>query len=253
MPFRKASSATYDFRWVFSDDVEDFPCRCCSPIVAMRDNQWFCDSHDRSWLIVEELEPSWADLVDADEAEAEARMTAADRLARAKREAAAEREAELSCEANRMFRYAEDQKLLNSRGKGKQRHIDKVDAPCKFLYCDEKAPKSQWTTNAKGDRCAPLRKALTGSQCWAHEYTHPKTGAVIKPHTCKRLHPNEDGWRDQWDMDRNYRHDETADRFASLRGIAHTAHSAPRPRPSAADMAGGGSSAPRSREQTDGW
>jgi hypothetical protein len=226
MAFNKASSARYDFRWVFSDDAEDFPCQCCSPLNAMSEGQWFCNNRDCAWIIVEELDPSWADSVDADEA----CMTTAERVIRSQREAVEESERALAVEANRMFRYAEDQKLLNSRGKGKQRHIDKVDAPCKFLYCDEKAPKSQWTTNAKGERCAPLRKALTGSECWAHEYKHPKTGAVLKPHTCKRLHPNEDGWRDQWDKDRNYRQDEAADRFASLRAMAHTAHMRPAPK-----------------------
>jgi hypothetical protein len=240
MAFHKASSARYDFRWVFSDDVEDFPCRCCSPLNAMENGQWYCEGLEMSWLIVEELPPSWGDMAEADEAN----MTAAEQDARNKREATEELERTLALEANRMFRYAEDQKLLNTRGKGKERHIDKVDAPCKFLYCDERAPKSQWTTNAKGERCAPLRKALTGSECWAHEYKHPKTGAILKPHTCKRLHPNEDGWREQWNTDRNYRHEEVADRFTSLRTTAHAAHTA--------RAAGGGGWGPTPK-QTDAW
>jgi hypothetical protein len=168
-------------------------------------DEWYCAKADRSWIIINEPVETWGDQVERDFAEAEKRLTEAQKVARAAAEALAEAERAMAVEASRMFNYAESPKLLNSRGKGRERHISKVDEPCKFLYCDEKAPKSQWTTNAKGERCAPIRKSLTGSECWAHEYHHPKTKAHIKPHTCKRLHPNEDGWRDEWNLNRTFR------------------------------------------------
>jgi len=199
----KASSAAYSIFWVFADGDE--PCKCCSAFGAMEEGEWYCTSQNRSWAIVDEPIDTWGDLVERDFAEAEERMTNAQKAERQAKEEASAAERGLSLEASRMFNYAESQKLLNSRGKGKERRIGKVDEPCKFLYCDEHAPKSQWTTNAKGERCAPLRKSLTGSECWAHEYRHPKTKALMKPHTCKRLHPNEDGWRVEWNMNRTFR------------------------------------------------
>jgi len=148
---------------------------------------------------------TWGDILLADLAEAESRLTVAQRAARDAAEVAELAQREVNHLASRMFNYAETQKLLNSRGKGRERHIGKIDEPCRWLYCDESAPKTQWTKNGKGELCAPVRKCLTGAQCWAHEYKDPKTGQWIKPHTCKRLHPNEDGWRDQWDTDRTHK------------------------------------------------
>jgi hypothetical protein len=165
---------------------------------------------------------SWGALVQRDEDMALEAMSAAERsmvedalLAREKAEAA---ERGLTLEASRMFNYAEGQKLLNTRGKGNARHIAKVQEPCKFLFCDERAPKGTWTTNAKGEKCAPVRKGLTGSECWAHEYHHPKSGAHIKPHTCKRLHPGEPGWLPEWNTDRTFRPAPAAD-FLVARGL----------------------------------
>ena len=111
----------------------------------------------------------------------------------------------LTLEASRMWSYAQEQKTLNSRGKGRDRHIDKIDEPCKWLYCNEKAPKHLWTKNNRGQLCAPLLQGLSGAECWAHEYHDPKSKKLEKPHTCKRLHPNEDGWRDEWDSNRLFR------------------------------------------------
>ena len=37
-----------------------------------------------------------------------------------------------------------------------------------------------------------------GDECWAHEYTDPKTGKREKPRTCQRLHPGEEGWCSEW-------------------------------------------------------
>jgi len=201
---RLASSAAYSPFWVFSDDGDE-PCRCCGAAKAMDGGLWVCEAQDRYWTVVDEPEKLWGDLNEEAFAEDEARMTAPEKAKRLRMEMALAAERGLTLEASRMFSYAESQKLLNSRGKGRDRHIGKVDEPCKFLYCDEKAPKGQWTTNAKGERCAPVRAALTGSECWAHMYRHPKTGALMTPHTCKRLHPGEPGWRPEWHLNRTFR------------------------------------------------
>jgi hypothetical protein len=159
---------------------------------------------------------SWHSVNEASLREMEASLTSQQKAEKAEKALVEEVEKALALEANRMFKYAEEQKHLNSKGKGRERHIDKVDAPCKWLYCNEAAPKSLWTTNSKGERCAPLLKGLSGSQCWAHEYQDPKSKAWIKPHTCKRLHPNEDGWRDEWNTDRCFS-PSAADNFFSSR------------------------------------
>ena len=126
--------------------------------------------------------------------------------ARLAADAAAEIATAAAAEAYKMANYAEIQGIKNLRsvpgGRGRDRQIGKIDSPCRWLYCDEKAPKSTWRKNAKGELCAPVLKALTGSQCWAHEYLDPKTKAMKKPHTCKHLHPGEDGWRHEWEADR---------------------------------------------------
>ena len=124
--------------------------------------------------------------------------------ARLAADAAAEVAAAAAAEAYKMANYAEIQGIKNLRptGRGRERAIGTQDKPCRWLYCNEAAPKSQWTKNAKGELCAPVMKALTGSQCWAHEYLDPKSKQLKKPHTCKMLHPGEDGWRSEWEADR---------------------------------------------------
>ena len=127
-----------------------------------------------------------------------------------------------SAEAYKMATYAGVQGIKNLRpvARGaRERAIGKVNEPCRWLYCDEKAPKSQWRKNEAGELCAPVLKALSGSQCWAHEYMDPKTKQMKKPHTCKRLHPNEAGWCTEWDMDRSWKPEAptAADGFFSQR------------------------------------
>lgn len=219
---KKASSAAYSIYWVFNDEPNDMPCQCCSPLSAMTGDLWVCESQGRIWAVVDMPVMTWGDQNEQAFAEDEARMTEPEKAKRLRTEMAQAAERGLSLEASRMFNYAESQKLLNMRGKGKERHIGKVDEPCKFLYCDEKAPKGMWTTNAKGERCAPVLKALTGSECWAHAYHHPKTKVLMTPHTCKRLHPGEAGWRDEWNLNRTFRVEapSVADSFFAARAAA---------------------------------
>ena len=148
---------------------------------------------------------SWATINEDEFTRIESSMTSEQKSDKENFKLAQKVDEELNHEANRMFRYAESSKQLNSRGKGRDRHIDKMDEPCRWLYCDESVPKSKWKMNAKGEYCAPVVNHLTGAHCWAHEYQDPKTKLWHKPHACKRLHPNEDGWRDEWDTDRIFR------------------------------------------------
>ena len=44
-----------------------------------------------------------------------------------------------------------------------------------------------------------------GEECWAYEYTDPKTKKRMTPRTCKWVHPGEEGWCDEWFTDPSYR------------------------------------------------
>jgi hypothetical protein len=205
MTYTLANPAQETIFWAFNDDV--LPCLCCSALNAIEHDTWACTGSGRTWIITAPgpTPATWGDIAEKDFAEAECRMTEAQRLLKAAALAAEMAERAATAASARMFNYAQEQKLANMRGKGTQRAIGKVNEPCRWLYCDEKAPDHMWTTNAKGERCAPVRQALTGAACWAHEYIHPKSGLLLKPHTCKRLHPNEDGWMVQWNTDRTFK------------------------------------------------
>jgi hypothetical protein len=44
------------------------------------------------------------------------------------------------------------------------------------------------------------------TECWAHEYTDPKTKQKHTPRTCNCLHPGQEGWNDAWLYDPQYAH-----------------------------------------------
>jgi hypothetical protein len=114
----------------------------------------------------------------------------------------------LDGEVGQMLGYAQmcaAKNVVRVKTKGRVETIlKKVDRPCKWLYCDERAPKSTWRKDENGKPCAPLRNALTGSQCWGHEFVNPKTGKLEKPHKCGHLHPGEAGWKAEWNSDRHF-------------------------------------------------
>lgn len=223
---RLASSAEYSIFWNWNDD-NDYPCTCCSALNAIQDNRWICETTEREWFIVDDVMLAaapqmfklWADMMDEDDAERLARETPALKAAREAKAKAEEKDRETTLMASRMFSHAEEQKYRNTIGKGQQRHIRKTTGPCKWLFCDEKAPRSHWRKNEKGEWCAPVVKGLTGSQCWAHEYIDPKSKQWKKPHTCAHIHPNEDGWLPQWNTDRTYRPDRVAEGLAAMHGV----------------------------------
>lgn len=58
----------------------------------------------------------------------------------------------------------------------------KIMEPCRFLY----TPSDNVFVNT------------VCSECWAYEYTHPVTKQFTIVHQCLRLHPGEEGWKDEW-------------------------------------------------------
>jgi hypothetical protein len=57
------------------------------------------------------------------------------------------------------------------------------------------------------------------SECWAYEYLDPKTKTKKKPHTCPYLHPNEEGWCNEWLKNKLFDPSATSvqNRFAALK------------------------------------
>ena len=95
----------------------------------------------------------------------------------------------------------------------------KIERPCKWLYCNESAPKHQWRKNSDGKLCAPMTDTIK-SACWAYEYVDPKTKVLKKPHTCPFLHPGEAGWCAQWATNKHFdaQASAVANRFSVLKG-----------------------------------
>lgn len=150
-------------------------------------------------------ELSWGDVVYEEEMALLAAMTPAQVAAKAAEEEVARVKMALEAEAMRMAAYAQDCKYRNTVRQGRQYVQKKVALPCKNLYYDDKAPKSQWKKDEKGKLRSPMRAGLTGSECWAWAYTDPTTGARVVKHTCSHLHPDEADWQPQWSHDRSYK------------------------------------------------
>ena len=105
---------------------------------------------------------------------------------------------ELESKSFIMKNHAEKMAVVSKMGVKKGEKARKIQRPCKWLYCNESAPKSQWR-----DGRAPTTSNVT-SECWAWEYTEPKTKVKKAPHTCPYLHPGEEGWCSQWLDNKNY-------------------------------------------------
>jgi hypothetical protein len=151
------------------------------------------------------IERLWGDVFYEEYLAVEAALTPAQLAARAAEEAAKKARWAVEAEAARMATYAQDCKYRNTVRQGRQYLLKKVALPCKNLYYDEKAPRNTWKKDENGKLRAPLRAALTGSECWAWEYKDPATGARVVKHTCSHMHPGEDGWLPQWNRDRAFR------------------------------------------------
>ena len=110
---------------------------------------------------------------------------------------------ELESKSFVMKNHAEKMAVVSKMGVKKGGAARKIQRPCKWLYCDESAPKSQWRRGADGKLCAPSTGHVA-SECWAWEYVEPKTKVKKAPHTCPYLHPGEEGWCSQWLNNKQY-------------------------------------------------
>lgn len=199
-PFAAASPFAYDLVWRWNEDT--LPCRCCPASQAMDSGKWTCSQSGREWLTLPSNAELWYALADAEIAAKRAAETPFERAAREAADAAAEHDRELDYEVGRMYGHAQLCGAKNAVRSGRVVSIRKNDRPCKWLYCDEKVPKSAWRKDENGTLCAPLRNYVTGSQCWGHEFINPKTGKLEKPHKCAHQHPGEAGWLPEWVKDR---------------------------------------------------
>jgi hypothetical protein len=110
-----------------------------------------------------------------DEAEARALESEAQRVARLKHDADVEAAALVNEEAIRRDVYARDVATRARKGLRRGDAVVKRAEPCKWVVGQ-----------------------FAGDECWAHEYTDPKTGNRVIKHTCDRLHPGEVGWHTEW-------------------------------------------------------
>ena len=235
--FKAASPFEYETMWPYQEEL--FPCCCCAATLAMEDGVWTCQTTQREWIIISHEDPHWGNLNEADFAAMRAAETPEQRAAREAASAKADKERELDCEASKMSNYAQHVGIVSTRKVQGQFVQRKVPKPCKWLYLNEKAPRDQWRKNEKGEWCAPMVRKLTGSQCWAWEYVHPKTKQRMTPHKCDHLHPGEAGWDHHWDTDRTYNPHDGFAKFGAARGVVASAPSgggaaAPAPKPAPA-------------------
>ena len=72
------------------------------------------------------------------------------------------------------------QQLKKQKG---QKEVPKIPHPCKWLYADP-------------DNERVFRNSVC-AECWAHDYTDAK-GIHKSPRKCEYLHPDEAGWKPEW-------------------------------------------------------
>jgi hypothetical protein len=124
----------------------------------------------------------FADFVELCHEEAAAAETAEKRALRLAREQAKLAAQALDDEVAERERYAADVKQRAMRGVRKGEAPKILETPCKWVIGE-----------------------FYGEECWAWEYTDPKTGKRMCPHTCNRLHPGQQGWHDEWFRNRNWK------------------------------------------------
>jgi hypothetical protein len=158
---------------------------------------------------------SWYSLVVEDEAEVASKETLDQKLARKNKEAAEEALKALSIASYEMQTHADLMAIKARHGLKKTEAAKKIQKPCKWLYCDEKAPKIK---GKDGKLFSPSTSCVM-SECWAYEYLDPKTKTKKKPHTCPYLHPNEEGWCNEWLKNKLFDPSATSvqNRFAALK------------------------------------
>jgi hypothetical protein len=127
---------------------------------------------------------SWGVFSDIDEMEMLEAETDEERDTRLAAIAGREEQRRLEHEAIRQAAYVAEvafrQQLKKQKG---QKEVPKIPHPCKWLYAD---PEKEHVF--KNSVCA---------ECWAHDYTDAK-GVHKSPRKCEYLHPDEDGWKPEW-------------------------------------------------------
>ena len=140
----------------------------------------------------------WGDTVYDEMVQEEKNESADAKQKRLNAAAAADLQASLGIQSFDMKNYAEEVAITVRKGLKRHEESKKICKPCKWLYCNEAAPKALWFKGADGKLCAPKVSYVTGAQCWAHEYVDPKTQVKKAPHKCPYLHPGEEGWCSEW-------------------------------------------------------
>jgi hypothetical protein len=210
-------AAQHDIVWRF--DENRVPCLCCSAFTALEDGKWICEKGQFWFVLCDEPFNSWADAADVDEKAALARETSEDKRKRLEAAAAKEAMSNLSAMSYEMKTHAEIMGIKARVGVKRGAEARKIERPCKWLYCNEAAPKHLWRKNSDGKLCAPMSDNIM-SACWAYEYVDPKTKVLKKPHTCPFLHPGEEGWCVQWATNKHFDAQASAvqNRFSVLKG-----------------------------------
>ena len=155
------------------------------------DCQGNCAEHPlmSSWMTL-----SWADIDEQAQFLALKAETSTDRQKRLI-EAAGEKleRAAIKASSEREM-YARHVKDRASMGQKKGQGLKKIQQPCKWVVGQ-----------------------YAGDECWAFEYTDPKTGVRERPHTCERLHPGEAGWCAEWLVRPRFQPAGSVSRFEGLK------------------------------------
>jgi hypothetical protein len=165
------------------------------------------------------VEKSWALIAEEEEAKRLSQETFDERMKRINKENAARALETLEKESYEIKNSVEIKAIQLKKGLKRGEEVKKKLIPCKWLYCDESVPKSQWTKGTDGKLHCPEVEYITGSQCWYWEYTDPKDKKFKTPRICEHLHPNQPGWCKEWEKNRFFNPEatETQNRFAILK------------------------------------
>lgn len=158
-------------------DVNPFDASVPHPASLCEGN---CSKHP---LITKSLLPfthekmlvSWGDSVFYETLEEERTLTHFQKMERAAAALVEEAARKLNKEALVREQYAQTIKEKAQMGLKRNEKPKKIQQPCKWVVGQFK-----------------------GDECWAYEYTDPKTGKRETPHTCQRLHIGEEGWHNEW-------------------------------------------------------
>jgi len=131
-----------------------------------------CSTHP---LMRPEFLYSWEELDERERKLKAAAMTETDRQNALIEVADEKLEREMSKASLERDKYARHVKERAQMGQKKGAGPKKIQQPCKWVVGQ-----------------------FSSDECWAFEYTDPKTGVRERPHTCERLHPGEEGWCCEW-------------------------------------------------------